>query len=46
MNDDICKNLKYPSDTLIINRPDLAKYYSREIEDDETFVWGGFVKPG
>ena len=46
MNDNICKNLKYPNDTKIVDLPTEAKYYSRELEDDTTFVWAGFVKPG
>ena len=46
INDNICKNLKYPSDTKIVDRPSEAKYFSRELEDDTTFVWAGFVKPG
>ena len=46
MNEHICKNLKYPDDTIIVDQPVSAKYYSRELEDDETFVWAGYVKPG
>ena len=46
MNDNICKNLKYPTDTIIVDQPLGAKYFSRELEDDDTFVWAGFVKPG
>ena len=46
MVDNICKNLKYEYDSLIVNRPTEAKYFSREQEDDETFVWAGYVKPG
>ena len=46
MVDNICKNLKYEFDSQIVDRPIEAKYFSREQEDDETFVWAGFVKPG
>ena len=46
MVDNICKNLKYEFDSQIVDRPIEAKYFSREQEDDETFIWAGFVKPG
>ena len=46
MVEHVGKNLKYPNDTMIIDQPIGAKYYSREQEDDETFVWAGYVKPG
>ena len=46
MVDNICKNLKYELDSQIVDRPVEAKYFSREQEDDETFIWAGFVKPG
>ena len=46
VNESISKSLKYPLDTLIVDQPINAKYYSREQEDDETYLWAGFVKPG
>ena len=46
VNENINKNLKYSQDSLIIDQPSNAKYFSREQEDDETYVWAGFVKPG
>ena len=42
----IQKCLRYPDDTEIINLPENADYFSREMEDDNTFLWAGFAKPG
>ena len=46
VNDLITKGLMYPDDSEIINLPQHANYFSREMEDDHTFVWAGFAKPG
>ena len=40
------KCLKYGDDTELINFPTTSNYFSREMEDDDTFVWAGFAKPG
>lgn len=40
------KCLRYPNDSEVINMPTTSNYFSREMEDDDTFVWAGFAKPG
>ena len=46
VNDLINKSLRYPDDSEVIDLPDQANYFSREMEDDQTYVWAGFAKPG
>lgn len=46
LNEHIMNNIKYPYDSLIVNQPVDSKYYSTEAEDDETWIWAGFVKAG
>lgn len=46
LNEYISKNLRYQEDSEVINLPDEAEYFSREMEDDNTFIWAGFAKPG
>lgn len=46
LNDYITKCMRYQEDSEVINLPDSADYYSREMEDDNTFIWAGFAKPG
>lgn len=46
VNDLIYKSLLYPEDSEIIDLPEQSNYFSREMEDDQTFVWAGFAKPG
>ena len=46
LNEYIAKNLRYPDDSEIVNIPENADYFSREMEDDKVFVWAGFAKPG
>lgn len=46
VNDLINKSLRYPEDSEVIDLPDQANYFSREMEDDQTYVWAGFAKPG
>ena len=46
MNDQISRSLLYPDDSEIINMPEKSNYFSREMEDDHTYVWAGFAKPG
>ena len=46
LNEYIMKSLRYPEDTEIIGMPERADYFSREMEDDMTYVWAGFAKPG
>lgn len=44
--DQISKNLRYPNDTTIVDKPSDQRFYSNEAEDDELWVWAGFVPPG
>lgn len=46
LNEYILKSVRYPDDSEIIDMPERADYFSREMEDDVTYVWAGFAKPG
>lgn len=46
ISENILKNLSYPTDTVFIDRPTDQRYYSNESEDDELWVWAGFLPPG
>lgn len=46
VNDLIIKSMRYPDDTEVVGMPEQSSYFSREMEDDQTFIWAGFVKPG
>ena len=42
----IHRNLRYQEDSEVINLPEQADYFSREMEDDNIYIWAGFAKPG
>ena len=46
LSEAIYRNLRYPDDSEVINLPTQADYFSREMEDDNIYIWGGFAKPG
>ena len=46
VHDLLVKSLKYADDTEIIGMPEQSNYFSREMEDDQTYIWAGFAKPG
>ena len=46
LSDYIYRSLQYPDDSEVINLPERADYFSREMEDDYLYIWAGFAKPG
>ena len=44
--DKIMKSLRYPDDTLIVNQQNDSVFYSNEAEDDDIWIWVGFLPPG
>lgn len=42
----IQKNLRYIQDTIIVDEPTGSRQYSNEMQDDECWVWSGFLPQG
>jgi hypothetical protein len=39
-------NMKYANDTIFVDKPVTQRFYSNESQDDEVWVWSGFMPPG